>query len=119
VASGLGDDEEDEVHMPAPTQHHGQAVERWSNDAHMTSARALSSGGILHIQGWRWLLTVSSMSNCAAKSRAWRASQVSLIYRSDAQPVLPAAPGAMRYSLQMVDSLVNLTVIRDIVLGAP
>lgn len=43
--------------------------------------------------------------------------QVSLMYQTDAQPALPATSGASRYSLQVVDSLVSIGIVRDLVTG--
>ncbi|CAL8463354.1 g2888 [Coccomyxa elongata] len=44
-------------------------------------------------------------------------NEVSLMYRTDAQPALPATAGASRYSLQVVDSLVSIGIVRDLVTG--
>lgn len=39
------------------------------------------------------------------------------MYQTDAQPALPATAGASRYSLQVVDSLVSIGIVRDLVTG--
>lgn len=43
--------------------------------------------------------------------------QVSLIYRSEAQPALPLAPGATKYTLHVMDSLISIGLVRDMVIG--
>ena len=45
--------------------------------------------------------------------------QVSLLYRTETQHIMPASSGTSKYSLQVADILPSIGIIHDMVTGKP